>query len=216
MAKAKSVKQLIQQLNDMFPTDDDCKRYLVARRWPEGVHCPRCGNVDVYPVTNRPFHWQCSKCAKAGGYRFSVLVGSIFENTNKPLRDWFRVINMMLVSKKGISALQVQRVMGFGSYETALYMCNRIRAGLSEHKPKLAGVVEVDETYIGGKDKNKLGTSAAAAVVAPSLARSVSLALSAARATSLPALCSISTAIRSPALSGRPSPTKSVCSLPTI
>jgi transposase-like protein len=157
MARAKSVKQLtIQQLNDMFPTDDDCKRYLVQRRWPEGVHCPRCGNVDVYPVTNRPFHWQCTKCAKAGGYRFSVLVGTIFENTNKPLRDWFRVIHMMLTSKKGISALQVQRVMGFGSYETALYMCNRIRAGLSEHKhDKLAGVVEVDETYIGGKDKNK-------------------------------------------------------------
>jgi len=157
MAKAKSVKQLtIQQLSDMFPTDADCKRYLVQRRWPEGVHCPRCGNVDVYPVTNRPFHWQCTKCAKAGGYRFSVLVGTIFENTNKPLRDWFRVIHMMLTSKKGISALQVKRVMGFGSYETALYMCNRIRAGLSEHKPdKLAGIVEVDETYIGGKDRNK-------------------------------------------------------------
>ena len=157
MARAKSVKQLtVQQLNDMFPTDNDCKRYLVQRRWPEGVHCPRCGNVDVYPVTNRPFHWQCTKCAKAGGYRFSVLVGTIFENTNKPLRDWFRVIHMMLTSKKGVSALQVQRVMGFGSYETALSMCNRIRAGLSEHKPdKLAGIVEVDETYIGGKDKNK-------------------------------------------------------------
>src|ERR1700689_578744 len=157
MARVQSVKQLtIQQLNDMFPTDDDCKRYLVARRWPEGVHCPRCGNVDVYPVTNRPFHWQCTKCAKAGGYRFSVLVGTIFENTNKPLRDWFRVIHMMLVSKKGISSLQVMRYMGFGSYKTALYMCNRIRAGLSEHKPdKLAGIVEVDETYIGGKDRNK-------------------------------------------------------------
>ena len=85
-----------------------------------------------------------------------MLVGTIFENTNKPLRDWFKVIHLMLTSKKGMSALQIMRYMGFGSYKTALYMCNRIRAGLSEHKPdKLAGVVEVDETYIGGKDKNK-------------------------------------------------------------
>ncbi len=158
MARVKTIKQLTnQQFDAIFPNEDACKAYLVARRWPEGaVHCPRCGNLDVYPVTNRPFHWQCSKCAKAGGYRFSVLVGTIFENTNKPLREWFKVIHMILTSKKGISALQVMRVMGFGSYETALYMCNRIRAGLSEHKPdKLAGIVEVDETYIGGKDKNK-------------------------------------------------------------
>ena len=87
MVRVKTIKQLTnQQFNTLFPTEDACKTYLVARRWPEGVHCPRCGNVDVYPVTNRPFHWQCSKCAKAGGYRFSVLVGTIFENTNKPLR----------------------------------------------------------------------------------------------------------------------------------
>jgi len=157
MARVKTIKQLTnQQLNDMFVTEDDCRRYLTQRRWPEGIHCPRCGNVDVYPVTNRPYHWQCSKCAKAGGYRFSVLVGTIFENTNKPLRDWFKVIHLMLTSKKGISSLQVMRYMGFGSYKTALYMCNRIRAGLSEHRPdKLAGVVEVDETYIGGKARNK-------------------------------------------------------------
>jgi transposase-like protein len=157
MARVKTIKQLTnQQFNDMFVTEDDCKNYLVRRRWPDGIHCPRCGNVDVYPVTNRPFHWQCTKCAKAGGYRFSVLVGTIFQNTNKPLRDWFKVIHLMLTSKKGMSALQIHRYMGFGSYETALYMCNRVRAGLSEHKPeKLAGVVEVDETYIGGKNRNK-------------------------------------------------------------
>lgn len=157
MAQVKTIKQLTnRQFEAMFPNEYACKTYLVARRWPEGIHCPRCGNVDVYPVTNRPFHWQCTKCAKAGGYRFSVLVGTIFENTNKPLRDWFKVIHLMLTSKKGMSALQIMRYMGFGSYKTAHYMCNRVRAGLSEHKPDmLAGVVEVDETYIGGKDRNK-------------------------------------------------------------
>ncbi len=157
MAKVKSVKQLTNsQFDSIFPNEEACKHYLQARRWPGGVHCPRCGNVDVYPVTNRPFHWQCTKCAEKGGYRFSILVGTIFENTNKPLRDWFKVIHLMLTSKKGISSLQVMRHMGFGSYKTALYMCNRIRAGLSEHRPdKLGGIVEVDETYIGGKTRNK-------------------------------------------------------------
>jgi transposase-like protein len=157
MGQVKTIKQLTnQQFDSMFPNDDTCKDYLVARRFPGGAFCPRCGNVDVYPVKNRAYHWQCSKCPKAGGYRFSVLVGTIFENTNKPLREWFKVIHLILTSKKGISSLQVMRVMGFGSYKTALYMSNRIRAGLSEHKPdKLAGIVEVDETYIGGKDRNK-------------------------------------------------------------
>jgi transposase-like protein len=157
MARVKAVTQLTaKQFDTLFPNEDACKTYLQARRWPEGVNCPRCGNCDVYPVKNRPFHWQCTKCAAAGGYRFSVIKGTIFENTNKPLRDWFRVIHLMLTSKKGMSALQIKRFMGFGSYETALYMCNRIRAGLSEHKPdKLGGIVEVDETYIGGKDHNK-------------------------------------------------------------
>src|SRR6202167_5605237 len=156
MPKVKSVKQLtIQQLNDLFPTDDDCKRYLVFRRWPDGVHCPRCGNVDVYPVTNRPFHWQCSKCAKAGGYRFSVLVGTIFENTNKPLRDWFKVIHLMLTSKKGMSALQIMRYMGFGSYKTAWGMCHKVRVALMQDADQLGGIVEVDETFVGGKSKNR-------------------------------------------------------------
>ena len=102
------------------------------------------------------FKWQCYSCAPDSGYRFSVIAGTIFENTNKPLRDWFRVIHMMLTSKKGISALQVMRVMGFGSYKTAHYMCHRVRAGLAnEDFRKLMGVVEVDETYIGGDDNNR-------------------------------------------------------------
>lgn len=143
-------------MTPFFPDKDACKRYLVARRWPEGVSCPRCGNEKVYPVTNKPFHWQCSACAAAGGYRFSVSVGTVFENTNKPLGDWFKVSHLMLTSKKGMSALQIMRYKGFGSYKTALYMRNRIRVALSEHRPdELAGVVEVDETYIGGKARKE-------------------------------------------------------------
>ncbi len=101
-------------------------------------------------------HWHCYACAPPASYRFSHITGTVFENTNKPLRDWFRVIHMMMTSKKGVSALQIQRVMGFGSYETAWSMCHRVRAGLMDEEfKKLVGIVECDETYVGGKAKNR-------------------------------------------------------------
>src|SRR5258706_11187932 len=143
------------QFDAMFPDEDACKTYLVGHRWPDGVYCPRCGNADV-SAHALPFHWQCTACAEKGGYRFSVLVGTVFENTNVDLRRWFKVIHLMLTSKKGISALQIMRYMGFGSYKTAWYMCHRIRAGLVDKDfQQLMGIVEADETFIGGKAKNR-------------------------------------------------------------
>ena len=144
----------VAQFEKAFPDEDACRSYLVARRWPNGVKCPRCGNAKVYALASG-FHWQCEACA-ADGYRFSHIAGTIFENTNKPLRDWYRVTHMMLTSKKGMSALQIMRTMGFGSYKTAWYMCHRIRTALVEQDmDKLGGIVEVDETFVGGKAKNK-------------------------------------------------------------
>ena len=140
-----------------FGDDDAAKAYLKARRWPQGVVCPRCGNPAVYDLPSRKWHWQCTQCAPGGstGYRFSVIAGTIFENTNKPLRDWFKVVHLMTISKKGISALQIQRQMGFGSYGTAHSMCHKIRAAMVQPQEKLGGIVEIDETYIGGKDINR-------------------------------------------------------------
>ncbi len=143
------------QFEALFPDEEACSKYLVARRWPTGVHCPRCGNDKVHPVKTMPFKWQCYACTPNSGYRFSHIAGTIFENTNKPLRDWFRVTHLMLTSKKGMSALQIQRFMGFGSYGTAWGMCHKIRAALIAPEEKLGGIVEVDETYVGGKAANK-------------------------------------------------------------
>jgi transposase-like protein len=152
--KTKAVRTMtLAELEAKFPDEDSCKAYLFSRRWPDGVRCPRCGNDKVYELS-RAWHWQC-RCSTSG-YRFSVLVGTIFENTNYPLQIWFKVIYLMLSSKKGISALQIHRMIGTGSYSTAWSMCHRIRAGLNNAEfRKLVGFVEVDETFIGGKAKNK-------------------------------------------------------------
>jgi transposase-like protein len=159
MARKKQPKPVNQmtigQFEEMFPHEDACCAYLVRRRWPQGVRCPRCGSDRVYDLKTMAWKWECPDCSP-GGYRFSHLVGTVFENTNYPLRIWYRVIHMMLTAKKGVSALQVHRTIGTGSYRTAWYMCHRIRAGLSEApEAKLGGIVEVDETFVGGKAKNR-------------------------------------------------------------
>jgi transposase-like protein len=164
------VRQMeLRELLARFSTEEACKDHLERRRWPDGViKCPRCGS-KCYRLKARPHHYLCksgkesvdketgvvSVCHKQNGYRFSVITRTVFENTNYPLREWFRVIFFMLHSKKGMSAHQIHRMIGTGSYETAWYMCTRIRAAMRGDMLSLSGVVEADETYIGGKDRNR-------------------------------------------------------------
>jgi transposase-like protein len=148
-----------------FATQDACKAYLRDMRWPDGkVVCPRCGETKrIYALKARPFHWICKNPSEAcpGVYRFSVLTGTVFENTNVPLPTWFEVLYEMTQSKKGISALQVHRMIDpvrgkTGSYRTAWYMCHRIRAAMKNGGffGPLSGEVEVDETFVGGSARN--------------------------------------------------------------
>ena len=154
--RPKPVPQMtVAQFEAAFPDEDHCADYLIARRWPNGVRCPRCNSEKVFSVKTMPRKWQCYTCTPGQGYRFSHIAGTIFENTNKPLRDWFKVVHLMLASKKGMSALQIMRMLGFGSYGTAHMMCHKIRAALIEPEQKLGGIVEVDKTWVGGKDANR-------------------------------------------------------------
>ncbi len=155
---AKLIHQMtIKQWEAAFPTEEACAAYLVRHRWPLGVICPRCGNPEVKPHGTLPNCWLCNQCSpSATNYRFSHIAGTVFENTNKPLRDWFRVLHMMVTSKKGVSALQVYRVLGFGSYKTAWYMCMRLRGAMQDKDfQTMMGIVELDETFVGGKTENK-------------------------------------------------------------
>ncbi len=128
-----------------FPEGDDgtCQRYLIARRWPKGVHCPRCNNTYLYDASSfKPHHWQCRKCGPHG-YRFNVLAGTVFENTKKSLRDWFYITHLILFGKKHFSNSELGSIMGF-TEQTALHMRRKIRIGLAAPKRKLGNIVEAN------------------------------------------------------------------------
>ena len=143
MKVAKHPRLTLRGLMERFPTEDSCKEYLVAKRWPNGVHCPRCNNRNVYKVS-RPWRWICKKCQK-NGYGFSPTTGTIFEDTKYSLRVWFQVAYLMHQSKKAMSAFKLYRLLGFGSYGTAWYMRQRIRAEMVSKKVKFVATAGHDD-----------------------------------------------------------------------
>jgi transposase-like protein len=140
-------------INTMFPTDEKCRELLVRLRWPAGVECPRCKMPVVELETEKQLFY-CKEC----DYQFSATVGTIFNDSHLPLTKWFMATLLICEAKKGISACQIQRTLGLGSYKTAWYLCHRIRAAMVQvDKPMLDGKLEMDETYVGGKDKGSVG-----------------------------------------------------------
>jgi transposase-like protein len=130
-------------------TEDGARLFLEAIRWPNGPTCPHCCSTMAtrLVVTPRPGLFQCNGCRG----QFTVTVGSIFEDSHIPLHKWVLAFALMVSSKKGISALQLQRNLGLGSYKSAWHMAHRIRHAMTEGPMRelLSGLVEVDETYVG-------------------------------------------------------------------
>ena len=139
-----------------FADETKCRAYLEALRWPNGVICPHCQCSKVYRLPKRE-QFLCSSCQ----YQFSVTVDTIFHDTHLPLVTWFLATFLLCEAKKGMSACQIQRSLGIKTYKTAWYLCHRIRAAMAEvHKSKLGGVVEMDETYVGGRAHGRRGRGA--------------------------------------------------------
>lgn len=146
---AKSMDMNLVKLVQDFHSEDKCHAYLEELRWPDGVKCPRCHSDSVSTIKERN-QYDCNSCR----YQFSVTAGTIFHDSHLPLWKWFLAIYMMIESRKGVSANQIKRTIDI-SYKTAWYLCHRIRNAMTEMTPKkLDGIVEVDETFIGGKQTN--------------------------------------------------------------
>ncbi|MCA1716609.1 MAG: IS1595 family transposase [Actinobacteria bacterium] len=137
-------------LVDNYHSEESCRARMEELRWPEGVECPRCDSKDIARMEDR-HQYQCRSCR----YQFSVTAGTIFHDTHLPLWKWFLAVYLIVESKKGISANQLKRTIGV-SYKTAWYLSHRIRASLKEVDAQLLkGIVEVDETFVGGEVEGK-------------------------------------------------------------
>jgi len=143
----------VLEFENQFPDEDACWEALREVRWPEGFVCPRCGHGASSFVSTRRLE-QCCRCR----YQCSVTAGTVFHRTKVPLRTWFWAIFFVARHKQGISALQLQKDLGLGSYETAWTMLHKLRSGLAPRpERRLQGLVEADDTYVGGHEPGRSG-----------------------------------------------------------
>ena len=138
-------------------TEDEARAILEGIRWPKGIACPHCGSIRVVRIQAksekvRDGVIRCNDCRQ----QFTVTVGTIMHRSHITLRQWVQAFYSMCSHKKGVSALQLQRNLGLHSYRSAWFLAHRIRAAMGE-KPslrKLKGIIECDETYVGGRSTN--------------------------------------------------------------
>jgi transposase-like protein len=136
-----------QQLRSWFPDDDACGEYLARLRWPDGFRCPVCASAGAWRTSSGL--WLCASCRR----KTSVTAGTIFHRSRLPLTDWFSAAWFITSQKNGVSALGLQRVLGFGSYQTAWTWLHKFRrAMVRPDRDQLTGLVEVDETLLGARE----------------------------------------------------------------
>jgi len=142
----------LPELIERFGSEEKCHAYLESVRWPNGVLCPRCDSNKISRIHKR-HQFDCDLCR----YQFSVRVGTIFHDSKLPLWKWMLATYMITQSKKGISSNQLKRMLGV-SYKSAWFLSHRVRAAMGAthgSSPTLRGIVEVDETFVGGRVRGK-------------------------------------------------------------
>ena len=149
----KEYPMTLTEFEDIFHTEAQCREYIAKLRYANGIYlCHKCGSDKVWQV--REMLYECSEC----NYQGSIIAGTIFQDTHKPLRLWFQAIWYITSQKNGTSALGLQRVLGLGSYKTAWTWLHKLRrAMINPDRDKLSGTVEVDEAFFGGFRKGKRG-----------------------------------------------------------
>ncbi len=136
------------KLIDQYGDDEKCRAAIENLRWPGGVRCPACHSEKISRIVARN-QFDCDSCR----YQFSATAGTIFHDTHLPLNKWFLATYLLCESKKGMAALQLQRMLKT-TYRTSWYLCQRIRRAMREVAPEpLSGTVEIDETYVGGQKR---------------------------------------------------------------
>ena len=141
----------LMELADMFPDEETARKWFEARIWPDGRHCPRCEGTRTREASHKTMPYWCTDCRKY----FSVKVGTVMEGSNLPLRKWAYAIYLHMTNLKGVSSMKLHRDIGIAQ-KNAWYMLQRIRKAFDGNDDDLfGGPVEVDETYVGGKESNK-------------------------------------------------------------
>lgn len=156
-----SFPKTIFEFQKQFSTEEECLKFLIQSRWPDGFVCPRCGHTEYYWIGTRNL-LRCKKC----NYDVSPTAGTVMHRSRMPLRTWFHAAYLATTHTPGMSALQFQRQVGLHTYQSAFTMLHKLRAAMVRAgRDRLSGTVEVDETYIGGKKPGVTGRGALGKVI---------------------------------------------------